>query len=199
MQWVFKEGFENDFTETAFRYEGNDYFCSKEDIGASIHKSVNFVWSLGSTGGNETANGNLTLLEYISEFEEGYKKQQNLYVNEHNVCTMPVEWARGIHDAVWSLAFAVNRSLNVLNINRTETVPGSKILAQTIANHMSDIDFQGVSGRIDFDNESGFNTDRRVNIYHFEVEKSSTLIGFYTLNNLGDIQKRFTHVHQCHI
>ena len=83
---------------------------------------------------------------------------------------MPVEWARGIYDAVWSLAFAVNRSLNVLNINRTETVPGSKILAQTIANHMSDIDFQGVSGRIDFDNESGFNIARRINIHQLEVE-----------------------------
>ena len=120
-QWVFKERFENDFREITFRYEGKDYFCSKEDIGTSIHKCVNFVWSLGSTGGNETVNGNLTLLEYISEFKEGYKKQQNLYEDKYNVSSMPVEWARGIYDAVWSLAFALNSSLDVLNINRTET------------------------------------------------------------------------------
>ena len=41
-------------------------------------------------------------------------------------------------------------------MNLTQIMPGSKILAQAIANHMSDVDFQGVSGRIDFDNETAW-------------------------------------------
>ena len=92
---------------------------------------------------------------------------------------MPVEWARGIY-AVWSLAFALNNSMNELNMKLIEFLPGSKELAQAIASHMSDVDFQGVSGGIDFDKKSGFNTARHINIIQFGVEKSSTLIGFYT-------------------
>ena len=61
---------------------------------------------------------------------------------------MPVEWARGIYDAAWLLAFALNSSLNELNMNLTQIVPGSEPLAQAIANHISEIDFQGVSGSI---------------------------------------------------
>ena len=52
---------------------------------------------------------------------------------------MSVEWARGIYDAVWSLAFALNSSINdsELNMNLTQVMPGSNTLAQTIANYMS--------------------------------------------------------------
>ena len=170
-QWVFKERFENDFVETSFRYEGKYYNCTEEDISASIHGSINLAWSL------KTDNDSL-------EYEEGYSRQRDRYRNKYNVSSMPVEWARGIYDAVQSLAFALNGSLDELNVNLTEVLPGSKELAQTIANHMPDIDFQGVSGRIDFDNETGFNTARRINIYQFGAAKSSTLIGFYASKEL---------------
>ena len=120
------------------------------------------------------------------EYEEGYEKQRNVYVNQYNVSSMPVEWARGIYDAVWSLAFALNSSLEELNMNLTEVVPGSKVhvLAQAIANHMPHVDFQGVSGRIDFDKETGFNTARQLNIYQIGGAKFDTLIGFYTSKEL---------------
>ena len=180
-QWVFKERLENDFMEITFSHEGKHYFCTEEDISTSIYKSVNFVWNLSSGGGIGTADGNLTSLEYTSEYEEGYDKQRYLYENEYNISSMPVEWARGIYDAVWSLAFALNNSLNELNKNLLEVVPaGSKKLAQVIASHMSDVEFHGVSGRIDFDKETGFNTARQINIYQFGAAKSSTLIGFHT-------------------
>ena len=67
-----------------------------------------------------------------------------------------------------------------------ESNTGSKVLAQTIANHMSDANqFQGVSGRINFDQMTGFNTARKVNIYQFGKRKSSTLIGFYASKELA--------------
>ena len=176
-QWVFKERFENDFAATSFSYEGKNYVCSEKEISTSIHGSINFVWSLSF---DNTVNDRLASVDY----EEGYERQRSLYVNEYNVSSMPVEWARGIHDAVWSLEFAVNSSLNELNINLTHIVPGSKPLAQAIANHMSEINFQGVSGSIDFDKETGFNIARRINIYQFGAAKSSTLIGFYASEDI---------------
>ena len=180
-QWVFKERFESDFTEKKFRYEGKHYFCSEEDIKKSIHGSVNFVWSLGSVGRIGSIDKQLTLLEHVSMYEEGYKSQRNLYVNEYNVSSIPVEWARGIYDAVWSLAFALNSSLDELNMDQTQIVPGSKELAQAIASHMSDIDFQGVSGKIDFNNKTRFNIARQINIYQFG-RVTFIPIGFYSSN-----------------
>ena len=179
-QWVFKERFEDDFTDISFSYDGKHYLCTEEDISKSIHGSVNLVWSLSSDVRNRTADGRLALMEY----EEGYEKQRNHYMNEYNVSSVPVEWARGIYDAVWSLVFALNSSLEKINTNLTQIVPGSKPLARVIANCMPDIDFYGVSGRIDFDNETGFNTARQVKIYQIREEKFNTLIGFYTSNEL---------------
>ena len=179
-QWVFKERFKNDFTKITFSYGGKNYFCTEEDISVILYGSINIVWSLGSNVRNRTTKDSLISVEY----EEGYEKQRNLYMNEYNVSSMPVEWARGIYDAVWSLAFALNSSLGEINMNLTQIVPGSNVLAQSIANHMSEIDFQGVSGGIDFDNETGFNTARQINIRHFGAAKSSTLIGFYASKEL---------------
>ena len=66
----------------------------------------------------------------------------------------------------------------------TQTVPGSKILAQTIGEHMLDVDFQGISGRIKFDDKTGSNVAGELNIYQFREEKSSSLIGFYSTGGL---------------
>ena len=137
------------------------------------------MWSFGYDGRNGTMDEDTT----FSKYEEGYNKQRNLYVNEHNTSSMPVEWARGIYDAVWSLAFALNSSLNELNTNLAQIVPGSKELAQAIANHMSDIDFQGVSGKIDFNKETRFNTARQINIYQFG-RANFTQIGFFTSRHI---------------
>ena len=179
-QWVFKECFENDFTEISFSYGEKDYFCTEEDISTSKYRSINFVWSLGFDVTNVTINDGLNSIKY----EEGYEEQRNHYMHEHNVSSMSVEWARGIYDAVWSLAFALNGSLNELNTSLTQVLPGSKELAQVITNHMSGIEFQGVSGRIDFDKETGFNTARQINIYQFGEANSSTLMGFYASDEL---------------
>ena len=165
-QWVFKERFENDFVETSFTYEGIHYVCSEDEINTSIHGSINFMWDLG------TGDDDLLSVEH----EDRYRSSNVIY------------------DAIWSLAFALNGSLNELNMNLTHIMPGSRILAQAIANHMSDVDFQGVSGRIDFDNETGFNIARRINIYQFGAAKYSTLIGFYASNELvifNDILHKF--------
>ena len=85
-------------------------------------------------------------------------------------------------------------------MNLTQIVPGSKAVAQAIANHMFEISFQGVSGSINFDNETGFNTPRQINIYQFGAAKSSKPIGFYSKEHILLFNDNFTaqliyHVH----
>lgn len=114
-------------------------------------------------------------------------------MNKYNVGSETTEWASGIYDAVWSLAFALNSSLGDLHTNLAYVVPGSRVLAETITNHMHTVNFQGVSGRINFDQETGFNTARRVNIYQFGERKSVTLIGFYASKELTIVNDTTSH------
>ena len=189
-QWVFRERFDYEFKETSFSYKGIHNFCSEEDISTSIFESVNLVRSLDLEGMiKQTVEDSLPLMEY----EDGYKQQRDRYVKQYNVSSTPTEWATGFYDAAWSLAFALNSSLGELRMNLTQVVPGSKVLAQTIANHMSEANFQGVSGRINFDQMTGFNTARKINIYRFGKRKSSTLIGFYASKELAVLNDTKSH------
>lgn len=189
-QWVFRERFEYEFFETSFNYEGRHIFCSEDDITTSIYASINLVWSLHYESIDQTIIKDiLPLIEY----NDLYKQQIQCYMNKYNVSSETTEWASGIYDAAWSLAFALNSSLKELRTNLTYVVPGSRVLAETITNHMHAVDFQGVSGRITFDQETGFNTARQVNVYQFGEGKSVTLIGFYAPKELKIVNSTTSH------
>ena len=178
-QWIFKERFDYDFEATSFHYEGKYYTCTETNVNDSVFGSVNFVWSAVSVKNNRTnTDAGLTSTEY----EYQYEKQRVKYMSAFNESSTYTEWARGFYDAVWSLAFALNDSLGELNMNLTQMGPGSMVLAQTIGKHMLSVDFQGMSGRINFDDKTGSNIAGELNIYQFREKKSiySSLIGFYT-------------------
>ena len=178
-QWVFKERFDYDFSETSFRYDGDgmQYDCTDANINESVFGSINFVWSAVSVENNRTSTDvGLTSTDY----EHQYDQQRVKYMHEYNVNSTTTEWARGFYDAVWSLALALNSSLTELDVNLTQTITGSKTLAETIKRHMLRVDFQGISGRVKFDNNTGSNVAGELNVYQFVEEKRSTLIGLYT-------------------
>ena len=176
-QWVFKERLASDFHNTSFYFAGKYYSCSNKDIDASIYQSINLKWNFNGTGGD-------ILISTDLDYETAYEQQTVKYENEFNQTSTSTYWSKGFYDAVWSLALALNASLEDLNMNLTQVVPGSKSLAQTIGNHMLAVDFQGVSGRINYDNTTGFNSARELNIYQFKNRISSTLIGSYASGKL---------------
>ena len=181
-QWVFKERYaDDDFYATSFNYNRIQYSCTDENINDSVFGSINFVWSAVSVE-NDRINTDVGLNS--SEYEHQYTQQRDKYMHEYKVNSTLTEWARGFYDAVWSLALALNSSLIELDVNLTQTVTGSKVLAQTIAKHMLSVDFQGISGRVKFDNKTGSNIAGELNVYQFVEEKSSTLIGFHVSGTL---------------
>jgi gamma-aminobutyric acid type B receptor len=179
-QWVFKERFDYEFYEISFHYDGDgmQYDCTDANINESVFGSINFVWSAVSAENNRT-NTDVGLTS--TEYEHQYNQQRIKYMHKYNVTSSTTtEWARGFYDAVWSLALALNSSLTEVDMNLTHTVTGSKSLAETVVRHMLGVDFQGISGRVKFDNETGSNIAGELNVYQFVQEKRSTLISFYT-------------------
>ena len=106
-------------------------------------------------------------------------------MTQFNVTSTEVDWGMGFYDAVWSLACALNNSLEELNMNLTQIKPAaSNKIAQTIGKHMVNLDFLGISGRIKFDNETGYNLGTTVNIYQYSLNLTSMRVGVYIENRL---------------
>ena len=193
-QWVFKERIPGDFHEISFMYDTKFYSCSDTEIRLSINGSINLVLS----GISEPLNGidgasddiNITYREYITQ----YDLQRRDYIRRFNVTSTETLWAMGIYDAVWSLAFALNRSFNELHMDITTIKPGNAIVAETIRKHMYEVDFHGISGRIKFDNDTGFNANN-ININQYNGTNVGTIVGFYAhklnLTLLSDVNPIF--------
>lgn len=189
-QWVFKERFDFDFYKTSVHYEGNEYNCSDKNVNDSIFGSVSLVWSAVSIENNRT-NTDIGLTS--TEYDHQYDKSRLEYMHQYGENSTTTSWARGFYDAVWSLAFALNHSLSEIGMNLTQIVPGSKMLAQTLTEHMFNVDFRGISGQVNFDNETGSNIAGELNIYQFRENKSSTLVGLFTSGHLSILNNSMAH------
>lgn len=181
-QWVFVERIDSDFHNVSFTFNGNAFNCSDSDISTAINGGVDLLF--GAIGFDDTHPSTDIGITH-EQYKRGYSMYTVQYANEFNVSSIEVDWAMGFYDAMWSLAFAMNESLEELNTNLTQIKTGSNVLAQTIAKHMVNIEFQGISGGISFDNETGYNKNTSVDIYQYWQSENvtSTRIGIYTRNN----------------
>ena len=171
-QWVFVERIDDDFHNISFVFDGKTRItCSDSNIRSAINGSINF----NKFGSLNSISMGIDLGITRQRYEEEYSRSVNNYKKTFNVSSNEVQWADGMYDAVWSLAYALNSSLDEVTINLTQIKTGSNSLAQTISKQMVNLDFQGVSARIHFDNETGYNTETTVNIYQYDLT-----IGVYT-------------------
>ena len=141
---------------------------------SAINGSINLLY--GSVGGDDFVLVKETDIGLtLDEYQQHYSRYVKEYMKVFNVSSNEVDWAKGFYDAVWSLAFALNSSLEELDVNLTHIKTGSNLLARTISKHMVNLNFQGISGRINFDNETGYNTETTVNLYQYDLN-----VGVYT-------------------
>ena len=180
-QWVFVERIDADFHNISFSFAENTFSCSDSDIMSAINGSINLLY--GSVGGDDSVSVKETDIGItLDEYKQHYSRHVEEYMKAFNVSSNEVDWAKGFYDAVWSLAFALNSSLEELDVNLTQIKTGSNLLAQTISKHMVNLNFRGISGRINFDNKTGYNKYTRVDIYQHHP---STRVGVYNRSGLS--------------
>lgn len=176
-QWIFRERISSDFHSTSFFYNGEFYSCSERDIASSLNGSINLALNALS---EYVADDNTTYQDYMMH----YHLQKKKYSERFGVKSVDTLWARGMYDAVWSMAFALNNSVQNLDIDLTQVKPGNILLAQSIQKNMFKVSFQGISGTISFDNKTGFNSESVINVYQYKGENNPILIGSYVHSNL---------------
>ena len=172
-QWVFQEILQHDLANVSFEYQGQPYSCSDKELSKSVRGSINLFSDAIQDGTDVNATADNVM--YSDEYD--YETVQ--YSKEFGVNATAREWARGFYDAVWALAYALNDSLVDLNTSLAEFKVGSPILAEIIKNHMFDIYFQGITGIINFDNETGINIGGFLNIFQYTDSQNSEKIGYF--------------------
>ena len=96
-------------------------------------------------------------------------------------------WANPAYDGVWALALALNSSLGELedkNINFTnESQNRQNEITEIIQRHLLKVDFEGITGRIRFENETGF-VNKTMDLYQYNDSGVSKKIGFFRSGEL---------------
>ena len=121
----------------------------------------------------------LTLNEYEPEDEL-------CMCSVRSICNLTA-LANPVYDAVWVLALALNIShteLNDNNITLTEESHNRQNkITEIIQRHMLDVDFQGITGQIRFESETGF-VNTTVDLYQYNDSGVSKRMPSLNLENL---------------
>ncbi len=182
IQWIVIERSLTEFKQDVdFDYRGFTYSCSKEIMVSQVlNGSVLITYRLANVN-DSTGSSNNSVLSY-KEFSRKYNSEIeriNMGNGDQTINYSP--WGSMYYDAVWAIAFALNKSqhshadfdMHTYGRNGYRSKSDTSILRQA----MKELDFQGVSGRISFNKLSGYN-HRSFNI-SLVVNSTILLIAHY--------------------
>ena len=168
-QWAFMDHHQNELLPPVdFSYESKMYSCSSGEVSQALEKSVLLNYNLESSDG-VLLESNITHQEYLRRYE-AYVENYNQISNTLERNSTVTYWGTYLYDAVWAWALVLD------NLTKTE---GFKInsgsygnLSQTkmIVDQFYETKFQGMSGEISFERETGF-SKRKANL--FQVSKGN--------------------------
>ena len=174
-QWVFIDRVISDFVNTEFSYDSKYYNCSESEmVNVAANASVSFIFSLDtSKNAGATSSGNS-----YEDYHRKYQKMANIRSANTTV------WASPYYDSVWALALALNASLEdlkMMNFSLIDYRSGNPNITNIIAQRVYELDFEGISGRMNFDRNTGF-SDRALLVTQF-INGSTKQVGFYSSGN----------------
>ena len=186
-QWIFMTERLSNFKDTVFTYQGRDYNCSHKVLVDSLEGSFLMNYQLSSM----TSPKDTKLPQNVSfeEFLKLYKQRVDEYnVNRSEDTISPTHWAYSMYDAVWAWGIVLNILTANHNGSRLAFGYGNNISAKMTLEQFYSINFQGMSGNITFNSNSGF-VDRLVNLYqvvngtekHVACSNGVTLKDFKTI------------------
>ena len=190
-QWVIVGQRLSDFMDkgTTINYQGKDFHCSPTVLttvaleGAFL---LSYQFSTDNVDSIEVLNST------FDEFLKLYGERVNTYNSRHpHINISPTYWAYSMYDAVWAWAIVLNQLMSthtVLNLDYGETT------FKTILNEFYSIDFEGMSGHINFNPNNGF-VNRPANLFfivdgkekHVASNNGTTTISLQHFETVPDI------------
>ena len=151
-------------------------------MNVAVYGGISFIPDVSTTKDSNTTVSGQSYEEYLRNYLEKAEM--------HNASA--TDWANPYYDAIWALALALNASLQELqkrNFSLTDYGHGRPNITDIIAHHMYKLDFEGISGRMKFEQETGFN-NRTLIGYQF-INGSEEKAGVYSSGKLALYSQEF--------
>ena len=182
-QWVVvSRTTEEIIQQTDFVYNGKRYTCDKDDMRKAASGNLLIHYKLTPFNTTSVTDTGLSYEEFASKYVERIE----MYNIQTNATLVSSFWAPAFYDAVWSLAYALNSSIETLkdlNLSLSDYKFGQHVITNVVRLQIEDkVEFEGVSGRIHFESQNGY-VGRVVDIYQV-TNNSTTLISYYSEGNI---------------
>lgn len=154
-QWIFASAVLDELTSVSTFYEGMPVTCQLEDLLENAKESIFIQYQLKPLDQTKHTYFGLN----YSQFLQRYEDHVNNYNYHTNSSILPSEWGTAYFDAMWAMALALNYSIDELrsqNIEIAEFMYGQNHITDLIRKHLLQLSFEGVSGKVHFNNTSGF-------------------------------------------
>jgi len=166
------------FEESMNAVSESDVLCSEKELREALEGAFVMQYRLHVEPGDRLVSG-WTYEEYHDE----YLQRLTEFANVTGMQLQDNSYANVLHDEVWSLALALNRSLEtltMLNISLADYGFGQTTITNAIAESLSKVSFQGAAGYIKFNSyqEAGSS----VNIFQIQ-SGHPVLVGVYNPND----------------
>ena len=136
--YIFPEGSFEEFAEI-------ESPCGGRELAEALEGAFLLQYRLYAEPGDRLVSG-LTYEEYHDE----YLRRLREFANASGAQLDSNDYANVLHDEVWSLALALNRSLGTLNIRLADYGFGQTMVTNAITENLDNISFQGAGGYIKF-------------------------------------------------
>ena len=156
-----------------FTYNSQYFSCTRQQITASMEGTLFTHSQLELANTSTTLVSKITYADYIEQYRE-----RLVGAGEGN---STLDWANPIYDGVWALALALNHSvpkLQEIGLDLANYSYGQLNASKIIRNEVYKLDFQGTSGRILFNNTTGY--DKAAVNLHQVIKNCSHLVGNFS-------------------
>ncbi len=180
-QWFM--GIEQTFTGTKFEYEKVHYYCSKDELWEAARGSIDLKLRFIPLNVFQSTDTGLSFYEFLTKYQQKVIE----YNHRVNMSISLSYWAPFSYDAVWALALALNNSIELLDHQFNTTLSlyhyGQPQITKVITEMIGSLEFDGVTGKISFDPETG-EVKRVVDLLFIEENGTSVSIGNFSNNKL---------------
>ena len=153
-QWVIIGRTLEEFTSMPvyFQYDSIQYNCSTKDLARVLEGNILVNYKLFRFEENQKTFSGLSYQEYLQQYNASVMAYNSNLENNNNAIEVSV-WATYLYDAVWAWAVVLDNVTKSGNFSIEEyqfDQPNDALIEQ-----FEQVDFEGVSGRIKFDRETG--------------------------------------------
>lgn len=155
-QLVFMNRSPSDLGAVNMLYDKQRMTCDLDELLEAAEKSI-FLQYHDNSASLKMKSTDVGLTQ--NQFKQRYMKLIRKYSRRMNINTEPSVWAAFYFDSTWAMALALNKSedeLRSLGLSLAQFKYGQNQITDVIHKHLVQLSFEGVSGKIKFNNTTGF-------------------------------------------